>query len=629
MLTTISAKVTGIPDSSGWSQVYEFKPDDIQKLASRGSLFTVIATKKTEASGITTISAGRDLIGRLHEEYYGDLSAKPFNALKSAVEKVTSEFKTSWGSVEIAACSVVDGVVFSVASGGAEVTICRTGALGTILKSTDESVISASGYPQKGDSILLATKTFYEKTPLGVIKVALNSGSAAESVKSFEPISQSDGSGSVAAVVIKFDEASYTTSAVLPVPIKSPSIDFGSVNKMFLGVKDKIATLTNKFSKGIPERQIYVNFPVEDEVVSQNKKLTFSVAIILLLVLVVSIFFGVRQKKSNDLKGQYQSILSAAQKDVDDAISLASVSPDRSRELFLDSEQKLAQITALKVKDSKIDDLRKKIDESRGAILGEYLVTPDLFLDLSLLSSGFKGDSLTYSGGNVYIFDKSGKRIVSVAIATKKSKVVAGPSVIDNALDAASYQNRVFVLGGDGIYEVDQNKTKVIDKSWSGDALIKAFAGNIYVLDKSGNAIYRYAGSGNSFGEKQNWLAAGTRVDFSDAKQFVIDGSMYTLFPNSKIFKFSLGSPQNFSVTGVVPEIGTIDAMFAGEDNQNVYLLDRAGKRVVVIDKKGKYVAQYINDQISNATNLAVSETDKKIILLTGDKLFSIDIKTQ
>src|SRR5512141_348294 len=125
MLTTISAKVTGIPDASGWSQVYEFKPDDIQKLASRGSLFTVIATKKTEASGITTISAGRDLIGRLHEEYFGDLSAKPFNALKSAVEKVTSEFKASWGSVEIAACSFVDGVVYSVASGGAEVTICR------------------------------------------------------------------------------------------------------------------------------------------------------------------------------------------------------------------------------------------------------------------------------------------------------------------------------------------------------------------------------------------------------------------------------------------------------------------------------------------------------------------------
>lgn len=627
MLTTISAKVTGVPDASGWSQVYEFKPDDPSKLSARGTIFTVISTKKTDGSDITTISAGRDLIGRLHDEYFGDLSIKPFNALKSAVEKVASEFRQSWGSVEIAACSVVDNVVYSVATGGAEVTICRAGALGTILKSTDENVIAASGFPQKGDSILLATKTFYEKTPLGVIKAALNSASPEISIESFLPIAQSGESGSLAAAVIKFDEGSYISTVALPVPIARPNINFDGANKIFGNFKDALFAVTAKLTKRIPERQIYVHSPVEDEVVSQNKKLTFSVAIVLLLVLVVSIVFGIRQKKSNDIKSRYQSILSAAQKDVDDAISLASVSPDRSRELFLDSEQKLDQITALKVKDPKIDELKKKIDESRGAILGEYSVSPELFLDLSLLSSGFKGDSLNYSGGDIYIFDKTGKRIVSVVISTKKSKVVAGPSVIDSAVDAASYQNRVFILGSDGVYEVDQNKTKVIDKSWSGDALIKAFAGNIYILDKSGNAIYRFAGNGSSFGEKQNWLAAGTRVDFSDTKQFVIDGSMYTLFPNSKILKFSLGSPQNFSVSGVIPEIGTIDAMFAGEDNQNVYLLDRAGKRIVAIDKKGKYVAQYMSDQISKAINLAVSEADKKIILLTGDKLFSIDLK--
>ena len=150
---------------------------------------------------------------------------------------------------------------------------------------------------------------------------------------------------------------------------------------------------------------------------------------------------------------------------------------------------------------------------------------------------------------------------------------------------------------------------------------------NIYVLDKAGNAIYRYAGSGSSFGDKQDWLAAGSRVDFSDAAQWVIDGSVYIRFPNSKVVKFSQGSPQSFSVTGAVPEIGSIDAIYADADNADIYLLDKAGKRIVVTDKKGKYLAQYIGDQIAGTTGLVVSEADKKIILLTGDKLYSIDIK--
>jgi len=40
-------------------------------------------------------------------------------------------------------------------------------------------------------------------------------------------------------------------------------------------------------------------------------------------------------------------------------------------------------------------------------------------------------------------------------------------------------------------------------------------------------------------------------------------------------------------------------------------------------DKKGNYKAQYTNDQIAGATSLVVSEAQKRIILLTGDKLLS------
>ena len=191
----------------------------------------------------------------------------------------------------------------------------------------------------------------------------------------------------------------------------------------------------------------------------------------------------------------------------------------------------------------------------------------------------------------------------------------------------AAYETNVYVLEGDGVYEVDSGSNKIIDKTWSGDALISAFAGNIYIMDKNGNTIYRYQSQNNAFPNKENWLSSGTNVAFSNVSQITIDGSIYALYPNAKVLKFSQGNPQNFSLTGIFPDIGNVDAVYASPDNQYIYLLDSAGKRVVVTDKKGKYVAQYVGDVIANATNLVASEADKKIILLTGDKLYSIDIK--
>ena len=612
MFEIVSAKLTGVPKGPGWAESYDFVPEGIEQKSLRGHLFVVLSTSQVEGHGVETISVGRTLIAKFREDYFDDLTIKAFNALKSAVENLAKGFKESWGDVEIAAASICGDVVYSAAVGGAEVIICRGGSIGTILKSVGSETIVSSGFPKEGDVMLIGTKSFYDGTSPGIIKAALSAESPESAIEIFTP-------GNPAAIVLRFSQEQVKVFETTPI-INS----FSLPQKSF---KQKVFNTIAVFLKKLPQKQLYVKNEVNDEYSSQNKKLTFSVALILIFILAVSIGFGIRQKKINDVKSKYQGILQQVQSEIDEAISLASVSPERSRELFYDAEQKLASIEDLKIKDPKYDDIRKKIDSSRASILGEFLATPELFLDLGLLSSGFKGDALTVSGGNIFILDKAGKRIVSIAISTKKSKVVAGPGVIDEAFDLASYEDRAFILAGDGVYEVDKQKNKVIEKSWEGKALIKAFAGNIYVLDESGNQIYRYAGVGGAFPNKTNWLSASIKADFSGVRQWVIDGAVYTLFPNSKILKYSQGSPQSFRIIGVTPEIGNVDAIFAGDDTQYIYLLDRAGKRVVVTDKKGTYKAQYLSESISGASNVIVSEADKKIILLTGDKLFSIEIR--
>jgi len=207
MLEITSVKVTATPGQSGWAQVHDFVSDEPSVKKSRGHLFVVIATKIAN-DGITNVESGRNLLSRLHQEYFDNLSEKPFNALKNATEKVYGEFKNVWGDIEIVVCAIVDNVVYSATGGGASVLIYRDGAIATILASNGENVIAASGYPKTQDVIILGTRLFYQSVSQSGLKEALSLDNLNLSLEAIAPIVHSgEDLGSLGGVMIKFGEA--------------------------------------------------------------------------------------------------------------------------------------------------------------------------------------------------------------------------------------------------------------------------------------------------------------------------------------------------------------------------------------------------------------------------------------
>jgi hypothetical protein len=631
-----SAKLTGNPDSLGWAQVLEFKPEDPEKLSSRGHLFAVIATKNQEivSENLEAVSAGREILTRLNEEYFGNLETSAFNALEKAIKKVLAE-NLSTGEVEIAAVAYVGDVVYSAAGGGAQVAIFRNNMLAKILVSPIKEVVCASGYPQNGDLLIIGTSIFFGTVAVGVLKASLEGGNPETAIEALAPtIHSCPNIGSLGTVVIKFSKEEFIE---VPKEAAQKIPQFFS-GKIFNNLKSIPAKLINSLGSLIPERKIYIKGEEISEEGEKNRKTTVTIGIILLVLLGVSIGFGIRAKMIKDAKARYAPILQTAQHEFDEAESLYSVDPSRARALLIDSRDKVNQLISQKISDSAITALKNKITEKEGTILGEYKIEPELFIDLSLLTSGFKADLITTSNDKIFILNKDGKRIVSVALDNKKSQVVAGPDQVDEATNIAAYEDRVFILNNEGIYEVGEAKTKIIDKDWEGEVIPYAYTGNFYVLDKVAGTIWRYsgppAGGGEKFGSRQNWLAAGTKVDFSNAKTMAIDGTILVLISTStpiksgsKVLKFSLGSPQNFNISGVSPDLVTIDSIYTNEELKYIYLLDKTNKRVVVLEKNGNFKAQYLADKIGEAINLSVSEKEKKIILVTSDKLYSIEIK--
>ena len=609
----VSAKISGIPNLLGWTQVHEFKPEEEEKLIKRGHLFAVFSTKKKE-EGVDSVTAGRELLSRLHEEYFGNLETPAYVAIKSAVSKVADEFLKTWGDVEIAVVVVLSDVVYSAAVGGSKVVIYRNGSIATILESNAFEVITASGYPKEGDNIILGSKLFFENIPTGTLKASLEGPNLAASIESLAPqVSANENSGNIGAVVIGFDKKIILEMVKETIPIKQKVEVF----------KRKT---TNFFSKFFPERKIFVKEKMLDDQVGKGRKTTFYVGIVLLILLFVSIGFGIKQNLAKKYKSTYLADLTQAISSLDEAETLFSDDPKRARELFLDSKSKVENLIAKKIEDKELISLETRLKEKEAEIMGIINTAPSLYLDLSLLSSGFGGDKVIFSGGNIFVFDKNGKKVVKIAIDTKKTQVVVGPEQLDGALDIFAYQDSVYGVFSDGLFLLGTAKKKVVEKTWDGEVFTYAYTGNIYLLDKTANAIWRYAGSGGSFGAKQNWLATGTTPNFENVKQIVIDGTIWVLTSTSNISRFSQGNPVVFKILGVSPNLTNIQAIHTNEDNKYVYLLDKEGGRIVVLEKDGNYKAQYQSDQFKEGIGLIVSEKTSKAIILTKEKLIQIDL---
>lgn len=622
----VPAKLTGSPGESGWAQIHEFRPEGDDKLEKRGHLFAVISTSKQE-EGIDSVASGREILSRLHEEYFGETGTPPLSAIKNAVSKVVDEFSgNDWGKVEIAAISVIGDVVYSAAAGGARVLILRDGVLAKILSGEKDEAASASGHPQPEDVLVLASSSFFDAFSDGVVKGALAGKDPASAVESLAPtVHSTEQNGSLGLVFVKFEDSQKDVSIEKVTSDKNEKQGTPPTPSTTRGDSRKLGGFLAKLKRKFPSRKVYVG-GAEDGV-SAKRKVPASVGIILVVLLLVSIGFGINKKNEADFRQSYEAELQQAEHDLEEALSLYTLDPKRSRELFLQSKEKVEILTQKEVEDQRLEELRAKIIENEGKVLGEYTESLELFVNLSLLSDGFSGNALAGDNNNLIALDSEGKRIIETDISTKRSRVVAGPDQINEVEDIALYSNAVYIINQDGVYVVGEEKDKLIDAGWEGEVFSYAYAGNFYVLEKRASTVWRYPGIESGFASGQNWFASGVSPNLSGVTDWTIDGSIWMLTGSGEILKFSLGNPENFSVSGV-PGSTSFSAIYTNEELDHLYLLDSENPRVVVVDKEdGLYKAQYKSESLMGAKDLVASEDEGKIIILTGDRLQVLQIR--
>lgn len=368
------------------------------------------------------------------------------------------------------------------------------------------------------------------------------------------------------------------------------------INKLIVKVEEE---------NTLHETNLYINDDQTFDATLTKRKTTLTAGVLIMILLIVSVVFGIQQKKSNEFNTKSEEQLNIAILNYENL----------SRESFISAKEIAEKLKTEGYKNEKLDKLIQDINSKESEILGE--VKPEIkeLLDLTLQINGFEGDMLVSTSETMFTLDKRNKNIIQLNVNGKDAKIVAKKDDMKDTKQIASYEGTLFLDKLDEVYEIDDN------------SLFYIYAGNIYVVNKSENQIFRYSANGKTFSDKTDWLAPGIEADFSKVIDMTIDGSIWLLSSSGKVAKFTNGNPNSVLMNGIIDPLENPTAIYTNESLKYTYILDKEKGRVIVLEKNGDFKLQYMGDEIKNAKDLVVSEKEGKIILLTGSKLMYFEPK--
>lgn len=147
----------------------------------------------------------------------------------------------------------------------------------------------------------------------------------------------------------------------------------------------------------------------------------------------------------------------------------------------------------------------------------------------------------------------------------------------------------------------------------------------LYSLDAATGQLYRHDTIRGGFGLGREWIKNGS-LDTRGGIDVTIDGDIFILNPDGAIKKFTNGIAQDFTPLSIDPELTSAAHLWTYTDFKYLYLLDTAGKRLIILDKTGKLVKQITSSFFTKPTDMVIDEASKTGYIIDTDKIYKIDL---
>jgi hypothetical protein len=544
-------------------------------------------------------------------------------------EKLTATFEEAKKTLEgkqfnLLLAAVSGKVLYLIGKGSVLVTLKRAETISPLLSEGSEQLIS--GFLQGRDKVFLSTQAlsqFLGSNLQNSLKLPLEEWEDEMSVRLNE---EGVESGSFAGLLLEIEDpvveaAEIVASSPMPEEEQITSLNSEEASNAKSSpipiVLGHLKALTAKAIDNLPK--------------SGRIRLIAALAIILVILIGVGInFFGARGEQKEK---EITSLLEQAKSAKSEAEGLKTLNASEADRKLQEAFVLVDQALKIDSNSTAAKQLKSELEAIKESVSQKYSESTSEVTDLKETKDGFRGSRLSLLANSLAILDSNGQSLINLNLATKKAEVLAEKADLGKAADLVLDEDLIFVYSTDkGIVKIDLGNNKTtsaveVDDDWGLIRGISVFGGNIYLLDSEKDQIWKYLPTTSGFSNKREYLTSGTKVDLGDAISIQIDSSIYVLKQNGDIFKFTKGTQDDFSISGLDKPLKEPKALFTSPQADNLYILDSGNNRVVVLGKSGEYKAQYQADKLGVASGLVVNEKDKKIYLIDGSKVYTMDLK--
>ncbi len=570
------AKLVATPTDTAWSQAYN-----------AGNLFACLSLTIEEANEELSLHVlGKEIFSVFQSEFF-TLQEKNTDSIKESIQKSLEKLPP-----EVVVCLTLayfkeESLIVCIAGSG-KAMMKRGEKVGTVLAKHDAhpTATAASGYVKNGDTLILETGPFASGIPQETVINALELALPNDVVEALSPQMHEQDNGAQAAIVITYGGASQSQSVQEEEPSEDTTLaslyDHPSPQS-----EETIPQTKNHFSMPHP--------PMPQLKLTHRRKLFLNIALIIFLLLGASILLTMKKNSDDKQIAVFTSIYPSAEQYYEEGKGLeslnASLSQDsyrKAEKLLLDGKTKISKGTA---EYEQIEELLAKVKDS--------------------LQTG-----------------SSGKSAEAKEVEPEKHSLLAIEKQTSAGHGFGQNDDTVFVVTDKAItsYAKSNGDSKTVitnKKTWSDPRAVVPYQQNFYVLDQK-KGVLKFVPSADGYGASSYF--SGTAPDLSEATGMAIDKSIWLLFTDGTIKKYTSGVSDGLRISGLEKPLKNPTKIITDIAMESVYVLDRGNGRIVQFDKKGAYQNAYSASVISKAKDFTVLEKEKKILLLSGDKVWEISL---
>ncbi len=354
---------------------------------------------------------------------------------------------------------------------------------------------------------------------------------------------------------------------------------------------------------------------------SKQKKIFMIAAAILLVAVIANVaiakYFHTKTKTvevSTDQFGSLEKLLS----DADAALLYGDEA--QAQRLLADLQTQLDALGEVKDEQKdKVADLRQQATTLKNKL--------DHVEEANVQSLGTLGNSdnlivlpqyfATETGRTIRSYNRTTKDISEDAIRISEPIAQSGyakdtNAVIFNGNELMIWDYKTGIVGGAFSTDVP-----------SGDNLkgLTVYNNRAYVLDRTNNKVMRYSVGDSSFSEPTASISNVSEI--ANASDMTIDGNIY-IATGGTILKYNAGAKQEFNVG--VSNLPNNTRLYTDNGYTNLYVLDPANKRLLVLTKDGAVVRTLSSSQFNDLKDFYVDEKGKAVYILNNNQLLKVNL---